>query len=525
MTLAGTWPLAKHIVRRDRVRLALWLGGITALVIVTAISVRDLYPDPAALAKAQQLRSGNRALLAMSGPAIALDTLGGVTVFEMGAFGFAVVGLMNVFLVGRHSRGDEESGATELVRSLAVSPWSPFVAVLVVAGVVDSLLGLAIAASLVATGLPAAGSFAYAAAMATTGLCFAAVTLVLAQISPHTRAVQGAGAASIAIAFVLRAVGDVGDGRLSWASPIGWAQGVRAYGDERWWAVALLVVASCTLTATACVLATRRDVGAGLVQPRRGRAHSTAVLAHPTALALRLQRGALAGWAVGLVLGGAVYGSVADDIEQYVRDTPGVAAFFGSGDDVVDLYLGTILLWLALVGSGFAISSVLRLRSEETAGRTEAVLSTGVGRRRNAWGTLAVALGGATLLSALTGLGTGIAVTATSDRGVDLIARLAVASLVDLPAVWVLAGLAMLLVGARPRATAAAWAAMAFAMVVGLFAEVLDLPTAVRDLSPFEHLARAPAEDVAFAPLAVVLLVAVVLVVAGVECYARRDIG
>ena len=135
------------------------------------------------------------------------------------------------------------------------------------------------------------------------------------------------------------------------------------------------------------------------------------------------------------------------------------------------------------------------------------------------------ALAGSAILTLLTGVATGLATVLTSDRGASAIGELGAAALVNVPAVWVLAGIAMLLVGARPHATAAAWAAMAYAMIVGLFAEVLDLPAAVRDISPFEHVARAPAEDVAVLPIVVVLLVASALVVAGVEYYARRDIG
>ena len=48
----------------------------------------------------------------------------------------------------------------------------------------------------------------------------------------------------IALAYVLRAIGDVGTPVLTWLSPIGWYQGMYAFSGLRWWPLMLLLVAA-----------------------------------------------------------------------------------------------------------------------------------------------------------------------------------------------------------------------------------------------------------------------------------------
>ena len=58
--------------------------------------------------------------------------------------------------------------------------------------------------------------------------------------------ITGAGA-GIAIGYLVRGVGAMQDNALVWFSPFGWAQLMNAFGDERWWPAALLVVATAGL--------------------------------------------------------------------------------------------------------------------------------------------------------------------------------------------------------------------------------------------------------------------------------------
>jgi hypothetical protein len=76
-------------------------------------------------------------------------------------------------------------------------------------------------------------------------------------MTAHARAASGSALAVLALAAVVRGVGDMlheHGSLLSWWSPIAWAQQTRAFVDLRWWPLLLSVVARTVLPA---VTATR----------------------------------------------------------------------------------------------------------------------------------------------------------------------------------------------------------------------------------------------------------------------------
>ncbi|MGH9215941.1 MAG: ABC transporter permease, partial [Acidimicrobiales bacterium] len=418
-TLTGTWSLVRFILRRDRVRLPVWIIGITLLVLSTAASIESLYPTQADLDKAAQTANENAALIALNAPAYGLDTLGGQAVFNVGSFGYAVMALMGMFLVGRHTRADEENGRTELLRATVVGRNAPVTAVLVVAAGAFALLGGLITLSMLSQGLPTAGSVLYGAAMGMFGLLFACITAVTVQLTEHNRAALGLAGVLLGGSYVVRAIGDVGNGSLSWLSPMGWAQAARPYAGERWWTLLLLAAAAVLCVGGAFALQGVRDLGGGLVPPRPGPPVASAALVPPDGLALRLQRASLVAWTLGLGLTGVSYGSVGQDVRDLIGDNNAFEDIIAQGGgNLTDAFFTTSLLMLALIAGGFAISSTLRLRSEETSGRAEPLLATGLGRTRWVTSYVGVALGGSAALMAAAGLGMGLTYgIAVSDLG------------------------------------------------------------------------------------------------------------
>jgi len=524
--VTGTGSLLRFLLRRERLALPWWLLGVTLLVLVQSGQSQDLYGTPEALDRLRQTIGSNNAVIAMSGPTELLATIGGEIVFEMFAFASVVVALMNMFLVGRHTRADEESGRAELIRSARVGRRAPLAAALGLAALADLTAGLLVFAVAAGTGLPLGGSVLFGAAVAALGLVFAGLTAVAAQVFENVRAAYGSVALLLGAAFALRAAGDVGSGALSWASPIGWGQRTFPYAGDRWWPLLLSVSVAGTLVAAAVLLLGRRDFGGGLVPARLGRATASVLLRDAYALAWRLHRGALIGWAGGLALLGVAYGSIGDSIAQYVRDNPEVAQFLpGGADDVVNSYLSLTAGLSALLAASFGVSSMLRVRAEETSGRAEMVLATPTSRWSWLAGQLSVALGGSALALAAFGLGEGAAYGATiSDAG--QVPRLIGIALVYLPAVWLVIGVTVLAVGWLPRPAAiVAWVVIAYCAVVALFADSFDLPGWSRRASPFVHTPRVPLDDLAVPPLAVLALLAAALVGAGYAGLRRRDIG
>jgi ABC-2 type transport system permease protein len=515
----------RFILRRDRVRLLVWIVGITLLVLSTAASIEGLYPTQADLDKAAQTANENAAIIALNAPSYALDTLGGQVVFNVGSFGYVVMALMGMFLVGRHTRADEENGRTELLRATVLGRNAPVTAVLVAAAGAFAVLGGLITLSMLSQDLPMAGSVLYGAAMGGFGLLFACVTAVTVQVTEHNRAALGFAGVLLGAAYVVRAVGDVGDGTLSWASPMGWAQAARPYAGERWWTLPLLAAAAALCVGVAFALQGVRDLGAGLVPPRPGPPVASAALVRPGGLALRLQRASLAAWTVGLGLAGVSYGSVGQDVRDLIGDNNAFEDIIAQGGgSLTDAFFTTSLLMLALIAGGFAISSTLRLRSEEVGGRAEPLLATGLGRTRWVTSYLAVALAGSAALMAAAGFGMGLTYgLSVSDLG--QVGRLVGAAVAFVPALWVLVGVTLVLFGFAPRTTAVAWGVLVACFVIALFAELLDLPSWLSDVSPFQHVPAMPAQGFALTPIVALMAVAAALIAAGVAGFRRRDAG
>jgi ABC-2 type transport system permease protein len=363
------------------------------------------------------------------------------------------------------------------VRAAVVGRYAPTAAALVVVAAMNAVVGVVVALVLLAEDLPTTGSLVFGASFTALGLVFAGIATVAAQVTENTRVVYGAGGALLGLAFVLRAVGDAGDGAASWLSPIGWVQATRAFAGDRWWPLALALAVAVVLMVAARALAARRDLGAGLVVPRPGPPEASSRLAGPVGLALRLQRGSLIGWSAGLFLAGLSYGSLGEAVEELVGENQTlqdlVAA--GGGASLTDSFFGTALLMLGLIGSGCAIQSAQRLRGEETSLLVEPLLAAPVSRRRWVAGHLSVALAGTLAVLGAAGLGAGLAFAIVSGD-VAQVPRLLGAVLVYTPAVWVLVGLTVALFGLAPRAAPAAWAAMAACLVIGMLGALLELP-------------------------------------------------
>jgi ABC-2 type transport system permease protein len=525
-SLTGVAPLTAFTARRDRVRIAVWIASIVLLVVATVASIKGLYPTQADLDQAARASEDNAAAIVFNGPAQGLDTVGGQVAFQTGTFGLILMGLMSVFMLGRWTRGEEEAGRAELVRSLPVGAHAMPAAALLVVGAMNVLTGALITLALVGLGLPAAGSVVFGLSFTLFGLFMAACTLVAAQVSENTRVVYGIGGLVLGAAFLVRAIGDVGNHAVSWLSPIGWAQKTRPFAGDEWWAFLVIIVATALLAWLASGLARRRDLGAALVAPRPGPARASPSLGAPLGLATRLQRGSVIGWSAGMVALAVSYGSITDSINDFIKDNKSltdIVAAQGNGT-IIEQYLAMSFRILALVAAGFAIQSALRIRSEEAGGRAETVLATPVSRSRWAGSHLTLAFGGTVLVLALVGIAFGASAAAVTGDTAAL-GDAVVGTLAFVPAVWVLVGFAVVLVGLAPRATGATWGVLGFCFVVGMFGQVLDLPAWVQDLSPFQHVPRYPAASFDAVPLAVLLVLAVALTAIGLAGLQRRDLA
>ena len=528
--LTGTGSMIHLILRRDRILLPVWILIFVASAASSAAAAIGLYPTVQARVAAATAANATPALVAMYGKVYNLASLGGLAMLKLTTLGAVLVAVLMIMVVVRHTRAEEESGRLELMRSGVLGRHAPLAAALAVSVTASVLLGALTAGALAAGGLDPVGSLAFGLCWACAGMAFAAVAAVAAQVTAGARAATGLALTVLGVAFVLRAIGDSAAGGLSmltWLSPIGWSEQLRPYAGNRWWVALIPVAFTIVVGRAAFFLNGRRDLGAGLVPPRPGPARGAPGLRTPLALAWRLQRGTFIAWAVAFALLALVLGSLASDVGSLL-DSPqsrDLITKMGGAQGLTDAFLGTELGIVAIMAAAYGISAVLRMRSEETALRAEPLLATSVTRGRWLTSHVVIALGGTTVLLLVVGLGAGLTYGAsTGDLG-GAIASLAGAALVRLPAVWLLTGIAVALFGLLPRMVLGAWAALVASLLLGEFGAVLGLPTWVRGISPFAHVPSLPGAAMAWAPTIVLLVIAAVLIAAGVAGFRRRDIG
>ncbi|MEU3137047.1 ABC transporter permease [Streptomyces sp. NPDC006854] len=525
----GTGILLRFGLRRDRVRLPVWLLAITLGTLVTAAEYTTLYSTPEERAAAVSSMD-SPAALAMTGPRAYLSdyTAGAMLGHQMLGFMAVLVGLMSVLTVTRHTRDEEETGRAELVRSTVVGHHAQLAAALSVAVVANLGLALLLALGLTATGTDGVGpggALLYGLAHAAIGLVFAGVAAITAQITAHTRGASGMALATIGAAYVLRASGDVGQDALSWLSPIGWIQRTYVFVDDRWWPLALCLLLAAATAAHGFVLSTRRDVGAGLRPARLGRRTASDALTRPFGFALRLHRATLLGFAAGLCLMGVMYGSIlgqAADMVASVEQLQEALEDIG-GASLAESFASMVMVVVAVVAAVYVVMAALRPRAEESAGRAEPLLATGLSRNRWLGSHIAVALTGGTALLVLAGLCFGIS-GAASTGDASLVLELTGAAAAYAPALWVTVGVAVLLFGWVPRAGTAAWIVPVYAFLVGYLGPILQLPDRLTNLSPFGHVPRLPAAGMTWTPLLLLTAVAAGLIALGLAGFRRRDL-
>jgi ABC-2 type transport system permease protein len=523
--VSGLGLLVRDFLRRDRWMLVWFTLGVPFLYWGQAYSVDGLYATQRAFDEAAAMMESNAGFVAMAGPVRALNTTGGQVTWQATAFGAIVVGLMSMFLVGRHTRAEEESGREELLRSGVVARRTPMTAAVVVLLVANLVVGLGVTASLVAYGLATAGAVSLGVGLFGCGMAFGALALLAMQLTASTRAAYGLAGGAIALAYALRAIGDVSGGVLSWFSPIGWYQGMHAYSGERWWPLLLLLGFAALVLVAAYAVFDRRDLGSGVLATRPGPTHASPGLSSGAGLAWRLQRGTVLGWTVGMFLAGLSFGSFGDDVGALVGDSAFSRDLFGGGQDVVlDAFYASSAAMLAVFAMGFTVSSALRPHGEETQGRVENVLTTALSRRRWLLGHLAVTVVGTSAVMLVCGLGLGLGFGLVTD-GWDRFGPLVSACLLMVPALLVVGGVARGLYGWVPRVAPLAWLAVLFCAVVMFFGDLLDLPRWLVAVSPLSHLGDYPAGPVEWPGVVAVTVVAAVLGAAGSAGFERRDVG
>lgn len=527
----ANWPsLMKLIWRRDRVRLTLWILSLVGLSLAVAASFPALFPPgPQRRALASTLQ--NPALIAMIGPAYggADYHLGAVMAHQMLLFTASAAGIMNILLAVRHTRRDEELGRLEAVRAWPVGKLAHAGATLFVSALANAALALLTAGGLgvlFLEGMDWAGSLLYGSVLGVTGFFFAAAAVFLAQLTETSRGAAGLSFALLGLSYLGRALGDLDCEALSLSSPLGLILRSQVYVNNYWWPVSLLFFFGCLLAGAALALQGRRDLGAGLIPAQKGKSRGRPLLLSPFGLALRLQKTTTLGWAAGLFVLGAAYGSVFADLDAFFRTSEilGMLLPQAAGFSLTQQFAATLLAVLAVMGAIPVLLAILKLKAEEEEGRLEPLLAQPLSRGKLMGVYLLLAVFTAVLTQFFAVLGLWLGARAVLDEPLSFTWFLKGAG-AYLPPLGIMLGLTAFLVGCFPRLAPLIWPYLGCTFFVTYFGELLQIPPWLRRLTPFGFVPPVPLEPLGLGRTFLLVLTAVFFTTGGLSGYQRRDLA
>ncbi|AZG45365.1 ABC transporter permease [Gordonia insulae] len=524
-----TGLLLRLMVRRERLVAAISVVVFVLLNVSTAASISSMYPTAQQRAGAAAGLGGNAAFRFLLGPLDNTDSAAALTVWRAGLFMVAALAVCVVLLVVRQTRKEEELGRAELVRAGVTGPLAPPAAAAIVATLFSVLIAAGMSVMLFPLGAGWPDVLAVFAQYATTGMAAAGVALVTAQVA-KTSHIANLTAASVVLAgYLLRGSADAvgGWGWLRWLTPMGWAEMIDPFGDNNFlFALASLAVFAAGV-GLAGVLATRRDMDAGLIAPRPGPA-SSARLSSVGLVVTRLTLPLLGSWVGVLVAYGLIVGFMQPSVDELAKGNSqfgDVVRQSGVDADLGTLFGLTMMGFFAVAASAWAVNLATRMRGEENGSRTELLLTTPTSRTRYlldhavlaAAGVVAIMLAAAAALT----LGNGIAGGDWASAAGDTLSS----AVVQIPAALVMSGIAVMLYAIRPALVPVGWLLVIAALFLGPLSGMFDLPRWARDLSPFTHTPLVPVQPMSWPPVLVMLCLAVVFTVAGWMVFRRRDIG
>jgi ABC-2 type transport system permease protein len=188
---------------------------------------------------------------------------------------------------------------------------------------------------------------------------------------------------------------------------------------------------------------------------------------------------------------------------------------------------GFLAFMATILGLVVALQAAWRLgatRAEEESGRLEAILARPVTRGRWLTGHAALALAGSVLLILVGGAALWLGAAAVGSSGISWWDAMS-STLNMVPIAVLTGGIAIAAFGLLPRLTVALPVAVTLAgFVLSMLGPALDWPQWVLDLSPFTHLALVPAQPWAATSGLVMTGIGLMLALAGLRAFQRRDL-
>jgi ABC-2 type transport system permease protein len=512
-------------LRFGAVAVALLCGGMSALA-------ASQYKPISALLDTSGIRalSENPAIRILSGPPVALDDPGGFTVWRTGPPLTLLASLWIVLAATRITRGEEDSGRWNLLLAGRLRMADVLLRCLAALAGSATLIGVAVAAGLLAARTDPTGALIHATGIAGVAFTFGTTALLAAQVMPTRFGATGLAVAAVGAGVLLRMIGD-GSHRLAWlawTTPFGLTSRAAPYAENRVLPLIVLGAFPIVLGSAALFAAHHRDLGDGIVAARDRRRPRIRLLHSIFGFALRRAGRITLWWVTGVAIYFLLIGTTLAwllDLFQTNRRFAELAAAAGlGGHNLVNVIAASLFSLLAVITGLYSALRLTVMVFDENAGRWTLLFAQPISRAHLLSAEIVVTAGGAVALhvSAAVALWCGTKITGAPLQLSDSLAG----ALNSVPVALLAVGTAAVGVGWMPWATIAIGALPVVAgFGVNLVIQSTKAPHWVANLSPMSHLAAVPDAPPNWAATAVFLLVGAILAGIGVVGYVQRDLA
>ena len=515
--------LAVRQLRCGAVVVALICGGMSALVASQYQMIGGLLDESGMRALAE-----NPAVRILSGPPVALDDPGGFTVWRIGTPVSVLASGWIMLAATRITRGEEDGGRWDLL--LAGRLRMADLVVRCLAALVGSatLIGVAVAAGLLAARTELTGAVIHAAGITCVALTFATTALLAAQVMPRRSAATGLTVAALGVGLMLRMIADGSHqlAWLAWATPFGLTARAAPYADNRIVPLIVLGAFPIVLAGAALVAARHRDLGDGIVAVPDSRPPRTRLLQSIGGFALRRAGRTTLGWATGIAASFLVVGALLASILELFQTNPRFAQLAAAAGVAlsVNVVAATLFGLLAVPTGLYAAMRLAAMVADEKAGRWTLLFAEPISRVRLVSTEIMVTVGGVVALhcSAAVAVWSGAKITGAPLQLTDSLAG----ALNSLPVALLAAGAAAVGVGWLPSAAGAIGALpVVGGFLVNVIMQTTHAPGWVANLSPWTHLAAVPDTPPNWAATTIFLFIGAILTALGVYGYVERDLA
>ncbi|HBC90680.1 MAG TPA: ABC transporter permease, partial [Lactococcus sp.] len=251
-------------------------------------------------------------------------------------------------------------------------------------------------------------------------------------------------------------------------------------------------------------------------------------------LTLRQQRTASIGWIFGLFVLGITYGSMIDQISGFVESSPTISKLFNidphlanetsraASKAMIESFMSTIFMICAVMVACFAVTSLMRMVTEERKNRQELLYAMPISRYKVYVTYMIISW----ILGALAQFAVvlGIYLSQANNDNAFSFAKVAAAGMSWTVGIFFVLGILGFLMAVLPRFSALIWVYLGFAFFMSYIGNILNLPAWLNNFNIFHHISRLPVETMNWGNFVFILALAVIFALIGMFIYRQRDL-